>query len=149
MPKLRSLSVSLFLLVLCVQGLAQWSDPTVSVDPHEVRLTPTWSDLDPDMQSRLRGAPFWSGFSAQHPRWQVQFDPSTGTVHRAFGPAIVTEDAPGWLADQVNAAGWDVQSGEWRQVAMGKHTLFRAHQEANGRRVVGSEHKVVESDLAR
>ena len=139
MPVLRSLSIALFLLALCVQGQAQWSDPTVSVDPHEVRLTPTWNDPDPDMQSRLRGAPFWSGFSAEHPRWQVQFDPSTGTVHRAFGPAIDTEDAPGWLAAQVNAAGWDVQTGEWREVAMGKHTLFRAHQVANGRRVLGTE----------
>ena len=60
-------------------------------------------------------------------------------MHRAFGPAIATEDAPGWLAAQVNAAGWDVQTGEWREVAVGKHTLFRAHQEANGRRVLGTE----------
>ena len=95
MPTPRFFSITLFLSALCVQVQAQWSDPTVSVDPHEVRLTPTWSEPDQDMQSRLRAAPFWSGFSAEHPRWQVQFDPSTGTIHRAFGPAIATEDAPG------------------------------------------------------
>lgn len=139
MPTPRFISITLFLSALCVQVQAQWSDPTVSVDPHEVRLTPTWSEPDQEMQSRLRGAPFWSGFSAEHPRWQVQFDPSTGTIHRAFGPAIATEDAPGWLSAQVNAAGWALQTGEWREVAMGKHTLFRAHQEANGRQVLGTE----------
>jgi len=118
----------------------------MSVDLHEVRLNPTWSEPDAAVQSRLRATPFWSDFHASHDRWQVQFDQTTGTVHRAYGPAIPTSNAPDWLTAQTDAAGWGASAGEWREIAMGKHTLYRAQQEVEGRRVLGTEFFVKQSE---
>ena len=109
----RALALSALVLLLApLNSMAQWSDPTVSVDPNEIRLAPTWSEPNVDVQSRLRGGPFWSQFRTEHPRWQVQFDPSTGTVHRAYGPAFAVESAPQWLEAQLLSAGWSAEAAE-------------------------------------
>ena len=137
---IRALALSALLLLLApFISLAQWSDPTVSVDPNEIRLVPTWSEPDAGFQSRLRGGPFWSQFRAEHPRWQVLFDPSTGTVHRAYGPAFAVEDVPQWMESQMLSAGWSEEVAEWTTIPMGKHVLHRSHQEVAGRPVLGTE----------
>ena len=146
MPRFLSIFLALSLLLSALSALGQWSDPTMAVDPFEVRLNSTWSEPDAAFQSRLRAAPFWSEFTEAHDRWQVQFDQTTGTVHRAYGPAIPTSNAPNWLMAQTEAAGWGASAGEWQEIAMGKHTLYRAQQEVEGRRVLGTEFFVKQSD---
>ena len=137
---IRAFALSALLLFLApLISRAQWSDPTVSVDPNEIRLVSTWSEPDAGFQSRLRGGPFWSQFRAEHPRWQVQFEPSTGTVHRAYGPAFAVEDAPQWMESQLLSAGWSAEVAEWTTIPMGKHVLYRSHQEVDGRPVLGTE----------
>lgn len=145
MPRRSASLIALSLLFSTLPVLGQWSDPAMSVDPHEVRLNSTWSAPDAAVQSRLRATPFWSEFRESNARWQVQFDQSTGTVHRAYGPPIPVSNAPDWLALQLQAAGWSASPGEWREITMGKHTLYRARQEVEGRRVLGTEFFVKES----
>ena len=127
------------LLFIPLVSVAQWSNPTVSLDPNEIRLTPTWKEPNAAFQSRMRGGPFWSQFRMEHPHWQVQFDPSTGTVHRAYGPSIDVVDAAQWLEDQLLVAGWTTDVADWTAIPMGKHILHRSHQVVAGRPVFGSE----------
>jgi len=118
---------------------AQVSDPNVHMDPAEVRLPATWEAPNPQVQSQLRRGAFWSGFKDAHPRWQVQFHPATRTVHRAYGPAIPVDNAPQWMANQLEAAGWAIALGEWTDTEMGKHQFYRTTQMAQGRPVYGTE----------
>ncbi|MDA8695324.1 hypothetical protein N9L83_00070 [Flavobacteriales bacterium] len=126
-------------LLMTINVMGQLSSPLVHLDPSEVRLPSTWSEPQADMQSMRRSAPFWTQFKAEHPRWQVQFHPATGTVHRAYGPAIAVSNPTLWLESQLEAAGWFVETGEWQEASMGKHTLYRRPQTVEGRTVLGTE----------
>lgn len=117
----------------------QVSNPFVHEDPFEIRLPSSWSSWEASTQARWRSGPFWSGFKSDHPRWQVQFHPMTGSIHRAYGPAIQEDDPTGWLDAQLGLSGWTLEHGEWNSVPMGKHTLHRAVQMASGRPVLGTE----------
>ena len=128
-----------FVCLFASPVFAQLSDPFVHLDPAEVRLPSTWNGPDPVQQSLWRQGAFWTAFAAEHPRWQVQFHPANGTVHRAFGPAIAAGDPEEWLATQVTHAGWTVEMDAWKSAAMGKHTVSRTVQMASGRPVWGSE----------
>lgn len=134
------------LLFAASSAMAQYTTPMASHDPHEVRLPSSWVDPEDAVQSRLRATPFWQGFKAEHDRWQVIYDQSTGAVHRAFGPAIPTPDAPSWLESQLTEMGWNVSLSTWRSTAMGRHTLHRTTQTVNGRTVFGSEFVVKEGE---
>lgn len=139
MPR-PTLFLPAFVFMLCgVESAAQISNPHVHLDPMEVRMPATWMEPQEQVQRFLRSGPFWSGYLEEHPRWQVQFHPATHTVHRAFGPAVQVEEPVSWLMAQVQAAGWAVQPLEWKSTAMGKHTLYRAQQQVEGRPVIGTE----------
>ena len=99
--------------LLSAQAQESMANPFIQMDPHEVRLPSTWSPWDASMQARWRSGAFWSGFKSQHPRWQVQFDPSNGSIHRAYGPAISTDDPMAWLQQMISESGWTVEMGEW------------------------------------
>lgn len=129
----------LWMLFMNISALGQLSTPSFHFDPAEIRLPATWSEPNASMQAMRRSAPFWTDYKAEHPRWQVQFHPTTGTVHRAYGPAISTLNPTGWLESQLESAGWSVEMGDWNQATMGKHTLYRCEQTANGRPVLGTE----------
>ncbi len=130
----------LFLFLLnSTCALSQWSNPIVSLDPNEVRLTSTWIAPSDEVQTRMRSANHWVEFSTDNPRWQVQFDEFTGTVHRAYGPAIAQDTPQAWLVDQLNTAGWEVEHTEWSEITMGKHVMHRAQQSHEGIAVLGTE----------
>ncbi|MDB4787097.1 M36 family metallopeptidase [Flavobacteriales bacterium] len=126
-------------LLLNMSGFGQISTPSFHFDPSEVRMPATWSQPQEGVQAMRRSGPFWSSYSAEHPRWQVQFHPATGTVHRAYGPAIPVANPTSWLEGQLEAAGWQVSSSNWTATTMGKHTLYRAEQTADGRPILGTE----------
>ena len=132
--------------LLSVQAQESLTNPFIQIDPQEVRLPSTWSPWDASLQGRWRSGAFWSGFKSAHPRWQVQFHPANGSIHRAYGPAIPNDDPTAWLEALVSEAGWTVEMGDWSDAPMGKHTLYRAIQTAAGRPVLGTEFIVKMAD---
>ncbi len=117
----------------------QWADPFLHLDDNEIRVPSTWTAPNEGDQRWMRSGPFWTEFQQEHPQWQVQFHPSTRTVHRAFGPAIPCDDATVLFETWMNAAGWSVEKTPWISVPMGKHVLNRSIQTAGGRPVLGTE----------
>ena len=136
---LRVAAAMALTLLLHISGFAQISNPSYHFDAAEVRLPATWTQPQEDLQALRRNAPFWSGYKAQHPKWQVQFHPASGTVHRAYGPAIPMENPTAWLEGQLILAGWPIGLGTWSSTAMGRHTLHRTDQQVEGRPVLGTE----------
>ena len=138
MPFVRAVVVVFFSLAtgsVC----AQLANPFVHSDPMEVRLKPLWENPNEGQQAQWRKTGFWSQFKAEHPRWQAQFHPATGTIHRAYGPAVPTSNATGWLEEQMELAGWLADLGPWNTIDMGKHTMSRSVQMVEGRVVLGTE----------
>ena len=129
----------LALLAITTLSWSQWSDPTVAMDPFEVRLEVSWEDPTDQVQSRMRAGALWSDFHSQHPRWQVQFDEALGAVHRAYGPAIPTSEPTEWLTGLLLENEPSVELSTWSTTTVGKHEVHRAHQMKDGRPLWGTE----------
>lgn len=135
-----SFGVLFFALSLCAStAKGQWSDPWSHLDPAEVRLPATWQEPEEGIQKHLRVHSDWAGFHDLHPRWQVVFDQSSGSVLRAFGPAVTCPSPTLWLDDLLDDTAWSVEHAEWQSHSMGKHVLYHAKQTASGRTVVGTQ----------
>lgn len=129
----------LALLAITTLSWSQWSDPTVALDPFEVRLEVSWEDPTDQVQSRMRAGALWSDFHSQHPRWQVQFDEALGAVHRAYGPAIPTSEPTEWLTGLLLENEPSVELSTWSTTTVGKHEVHRARQMKDGRPLWGTE----------
>lgn len=139
MMRFTTTSALLLSTLLSMDLPAQTSNPWEVRDPLELRLQPSWTQPTAQGQGRLFASPAWRLFAGVHPGWQVLFDESMGSVHRAFGPAIADVDPEEFMEQRLTEWAPGIEVAPWRMHDMGRNTVLRTHQVVAGRKVRGSE----------
>jgi len=107
---------------------------------------------DMDLQERLLLAQPWRSFVADHPGWYVEFNETSGTPHRAFGPAIAVagnnaqEKASTFIATELERFGVRAEMlSPLPPIKAARHTYLHFAQHHAGLPVIGG-HVLVKLD---
>ena len=142
--KMKNLYCANFLFLTLVLSLVSHAqdfsshDPSISIDPFEIRLNVLDAAPEEQQQQVLREQSHWKIWAENNPKWRAIMSPSTGLPHRAFGPSLpfpgnsVAEKASQFVASELLSFGIEF-TGEWTtQTTTGRHQWAYAQQELNG-----------------
>ena len=90
--------------------------------------------IDPAQQASLSFSPAWLDFTASHGQWNVQWNPTTRTPHRAYGKAIPLSGYTAITTANVQQAASEFLDQNQEVIGVRTQNLkFLRATEANGR----------------